>query len=46
MNMLKHPDKERFLCGEIRLFVGVLECDSEAKRRHVKSDQHRTHSLI
>ena len=44
MKMLKHPDKERFLCGEIWLFVGVLEYGSEAKRCHVKSDQHRTHS--
>ena len=24
MNMAKYPERERFLCGEIMLFVGVL----------------------
>ena len=44
--MAKYPERERFLCGEIRLFVGILECGGGPERRHVKSNQYYTHTYI
>ena len=44
--MAKYPERERFLCGEIMLFVGILECGGGPERRHVESNQYYTHNYI